>query len=190
MTHQLLLCKEELLACVDCGQQRSQASLHRKDNWGLVVGSAEEDARRQTIGAIGEWAVMTFFHQPFVCSVNTFKAPDVMVNNVGIQVKASERGKYLIIRPDAKDSEPYVYCHVRIPDGDPREWPKSLAPNAFGLVDFKGWMFPYHARLLADSEPSLWRDPGGRKSPAIFIPTELLCDMEELEALTDGQARG
>lgn len=167
-----------LIHAMRLGQVRADASTHRKDNWGLRVTDDEEsqieDARRQTIGTLGEWAVANYFDLGYEFTVDTFKAPDVTVNGYGLQVKASEYGKNFIIRPDAKDFEPYIYCFVELPAEpmDPRQYPGRLSPQAVARVYLRGWMFPAEARERARRDPSLIRDPGGRKSPAIFIPVE------------------
>lgn len=169
----------ETLLAVQCGQKRTEASQKRRDNWGLKNDNEVEDSRRQTIGTLGEFALMKHFKQDLTCSVNTFKQPDLYVRGWGIQVKASERATNLIIRPDAKDYEPYVLVQVEIPDGDPRTW--TRARSRYFLM---GWMFPYYARLWADLEPSMWRDPNGRNSPAIFVPRDWLESIRNLEGLT------
>lgn len=172
---------EAVVQAVEYGQQRTNASLKRRDNWGLKNNDPVEDARRQTIGTLGEWAVAHSFEQDYVFTINTFKAPDVVVNGIGLQVKASERAANLIIRPDAKDHEPYILCHVIMPPGDPRNWTEErLGMHPCVFVDIIGWLYPYDARLIADAYPEYHRDPGHR-SPAIFMPRELLRGMSELE---------
>lgn len=165
-----------VLQAVHDGQVRTSESTQRKDNWGLVNLDPVEDARRQTIGVLGEMAVSEYFQQEYTFTVNTFKAPDLYVKNVGIQVKASEWAKALIIRPDAKNHEPYVLVRVNIPMGDPRTWSVEDMPEDIVTTsaEIMGWLTPYEARLLADSDPSIIRDPNGRKSPAIFIHPEWL----------------
>jgi hypothetical protein len=178
---------EEVVLAVQCGQERTNASKHRRDNWGLKNDDPVEDARRQTVGSLGEFALMKLFDQSLTCSVNTFKAPDLVVNGWGIQVKASEHAKNLTIRRDAQDWQPYVLCHVHMGQGDPRLW---LTQELYQVatVDILGWIFPYAARLLADVDTTLWRDPQGRKAPAIFIPRYLLDPTEALQSLTQTPA--
>lgn len=173
------------LRAVDGGQARTAASKHRKDAWGLVNDDEVLDARRQTVGTLGEFAVMRMFGQELTVSVNTFKLPDVVVNGWGLQIKASEYAKNLTIRSDSKDFEPYILCRVQMPPCDPREWATCDQPNISSTVEILGWIFPYIARLWADLEPSLYRDPGNRNSPAIFIPADWLNSMDSLMALTE-----
>ena len=179
--------KNDLVQAMKYGEIRTGESKKRRDNWGLRNDDPITDSRRQTVGTLGEWAVAEYFQQPYVFTVNTFKAPDVVVNGYGIQVKASEYARALIIRPDAKDHEPYVLARVRMPEGDPRDWEETLASDATGTVELLGWMFPYEARLLADSEPSLIRDPNNRRAPAIFIRPEWLHLMPLLDDWIDGR---
>lgn len=179
--------KHELLECVAYGEQRTSNSKQRKDNWGLRNDDPVEDSRRQVIGVISEWAVAEYFGQAYEYTVNSFKAPDVIVNGYGIQVKASEYARALIIRPDAKDHEPYVLAKVMLPPGDPRQWEETLEESELGQVQLLGWMFPYEARLLADAEPSLIRDPNGRNAPAIFIQPEWLHFMPLLTDWLNGR---
>ena len=178
-----------LVRAVELSMKRTADSIGRKDNWGLVVPKTKagqiEDARRQVIGTLGEWAVANYFNTDYVFSVNTFKEPDVWVTGNdgkvwGLQVKASEYGKNFIIRPDAKNHEPYIYCLVEMPEGDPRMWAQRLPKSAVAFVSIKGWMFPSEARERAKANPSLIRDPGGRKSPAIFIPVPQINPISEL----------
>lgn len=173
---------EQLLQAVDYGQQRSHASLHRRDNWGLDSSDKAEDSRRQTIGTLGEWAVSNYFGQEYFFTVNTFKAPDLFVNGIGIQVKASEFGVNFIIRPDAKDDEPYVYCRVEIPNEpfDAREY--GLFPHLIARVEIVGWLYPWQGRLMAEMDPTLWRNPGGR-TPAIFIPVSEILPLDKLREI-------
>lgn len=174
----------QVMKAVAAGQARTNASKHRKDNWGLINNDPVEDARRQTVGSLGEIAVCELFGMDYDAKVNTFKAPDLVVNGWGLQVKASEYAKNLTIRTDAQDWEPYILCHVHMQPGDPfGQW---LTQELYRQiqVDVIGWIFPYAARLLADVDPTLWRDPQGRKSPAIFIPRYLLDSMESLLSLT------
>lgn len=178
--------REDMIDCMQCGETRTAASTKRKDNWGLKNDDPVEDSRRQTIGYIGELVVARYFGQEMQREVNVFKLPDVFVGAYGLQVKASEWAKNLIIRPDAKDHEPYILVHVEIPSGDPRDWETTLPADASATATIVGWMLPYEARLLADVDPSLHRDPGGR-SPAIFIPRHLLAPIGKLKQLTDTQ---
>lgn len=178
--------REDMIDCMQCGEVRTAASAKRKDNWGLKNDDPVEDARRQTVGYLGELTVARYFDKPMERRVNVFKAPDVVVGKYGLQVKASEWAKNLIIRPDAKDHEPYILVLVEMPAGDPRTWERTLPEDATATATIMGWMLPYEARLLADSEPKLHRDPGGR-SPAIFIPTGMLTPIKRLKRLTDKQ---
>lgn len=179
--------KEDLLQCVVWGETRTSNSKHRQDNWGLKNDDEVVDSRRQVVGVVSEWAVAEYLRQEYIFTVNSFKAPDVVVNGYGVQVKASEYAKALIIRPDAKDHEPYVLAKVKLPSGDPRNWRTSLDDWDVGRVELLGWMFPYEARLLADSEPSLIRDPNNRSAPAIFILPEWLHFMPLLTDWLDGK---
>lgn len=172
----------ELLEAVRYGQKRTEASKNLKDNWGLRNHDPVEDARRQTVGTLGEWAVAKYFNVPYVFTVNTFKAPDLIVNGVGIQAKASEKAEFLTIRRDAKDDEPYVLCHVGMTTGDPRQW-GAAGIDAQAYVTIMGWMYPWQARLMAENDPCLWRDPGRRNSPAIFIPHQELFPMAQLREI-------
>jgi hypothetical protein len=178
--------RADMIDCMQCGEVRTAASTNRRDNWGLKNDDPVEDARRQTVGYLGEMAVARYFGQEMQRAVNVFKLPDVFVGKYGLQVKASEWAKNLIIRPDAKDHEPYILVRVEMPKGDPRDWETTLPAKATAKAVIMGWMLPYEARLLADSDPSLHRDPGGR-SPAIFIPSHLLTPIEKLKRLTDTQ---
>ena len=167
--------KSDMIQAMQYGEIRTSESKKRRDNWGLKNDDPVEDSRRQTVGTLGEWAVAEYFQQTYQFTVNTFKAPDVVVNGYGLQVKASEYARALIIRPDAKDHEPYILAKVAIPAGDPRQWERTLdGQQDYGTVELLGWMFPYEARLLADSDPGIIRDPNGRNSPAIFIRPEWL----------------
>ncbi len=157
--------------------------MKRKDNLGLINEDHVEDARRQTVGYIGELAVSRYFGTEMQREVNLFKKPDVEVGGFGIQVKASEWAKNLIIRPDAKNHEPYVLVLVEMPKGDPRTWEETLPENATATATIIGWMFPSEARELAVTYPHLQRDPG-RRSPAIFIPREMLHPIRHLRELT------
>lgn len=178
--------REDMIDCMQCGEVRTAASAKRKDNWGLKNDDPVADARRQTIGYIGELTVARYFGQEMQREVNVFKMPDVFVGDYGLQVKASEWAANLIIRPDAKDHEPYILVHVQMPEGDPREWEQTLPQDATATATIVGWMLPYEARLLADADESLHRDPGGR-SPAIFIPRGMLTPIQRLKELTDTQ---
>lgn len=180
--------KELLIMAKRFGDIRTQHSIGRKDNWGLIRSDTEEDriedSRRQTIGTLGEWAVACYFGVKYEFSVDSFKAPDVYVNGPdgyiwGLQVKASEYGKNFIIRPDAKDYEPYIYCYVEMPAGDPDNF-EDLPEDTVTRVHIKGWMYPREARERAHANPKLIRDPGGRRSPAIFIPVPQIRPIQEL----------
>lgn len=175
--------RDDMIDCMQCGERRTAASVKRRDNWGLINDDPLEDSRRQTVGYIGELAVSRYFGTEMQREVNLFKKPDVIVGNFGIQVKASEWARNLIIRPDAKDHEPYVLVLVEMPQGDPRTWEKTLPKNAKATATIVGWMFPYEARELAREFPDLERDPG-RRSPAIFIPREMLHPIRHLRELT------
>lgn len=167
--------KERLLQAVQYGQIRTHNSRGLRDNWGLRNTNALEDARRQTVGTLGEMALADAFRLPYVFTVNTFKAPDIVVGGMGLQAKASEKAEYLTIRRDAKDNEPYVLVHIDMPEGDPRAWTSG---EAYGTI--LGWMYPWQARLIADVKPEYWRDPGRRNAPAIFIPAAELLTLEDL----------
>jgi hypothetical protein len=170
---------KQLVAAVNFGQVRTENSRHRKDNWGLRNIDPVEDSRRQTVGTLGEWAVANYFGIPYVFTVNTFKAPDVFVNGVGLQVKASEQARDLIIRPDAKDDEPYILVQVSLPGGNPLSW----ANGEVAFAELIGWLYPWQARLMADCDDRYWRDPGKRNSPAIFIPRNELYPLDTLRQL-------
>lgn len=168
----------ELLQAVMFSEIRTAASKGRKDNWGLVNNDPIVDARRQLVGTLGEWAVASAFGRKYRFSVNTFKAPDVIINGWPLQVKGSEYAKNLIIRPDAKDLEPYILTHVVFPEGDPRLWTEHS--DVYAIVHILGWHFPFDARRAARRDPSMRRDPGGRKAPAIFLQRDMLRPMTEL----------
>ena len=178
---------DNVLDAVMIGQKQTQQSSHRKDNWGLKNDDPIKDARRQTVGFLGEMAVSSCFHVPFEPMKGAFKDPDVYVNGWGLQVKSSELQTpiSLTIRPDAKDFEPYILCRVNIPTGDPRDWhiqERLLAAK----VEILGWIFPYIARLWNDIvDGALIRDPNGRNSPAIFMPQHYLENIEFLKELTN-----
>lgn len=165
---------EEAVECYEWGQVRTRNSAHRKDNWGLRNTDPVEDARRQTVGMMGEFALAKFFGMDpaLTKTVNTFKAPDLVVEGLGpLQVKASERAAELTIRPDAKNDERYVLAKVTL----------SSPIAKFGAwVELLGWTWPWQAREWAEQDPSLIRDPQNRKSPAIFIPARMLHSMDLL----------
>jgi hypothetical protein len=177
---------KQLQTAFHFGQIRQEASKGLKDNWGMRRGSPAEEAQRDVVGILGEWAVANFFGQPYEFTLNTFKAPDVVVNGHGIQVKSSLKAESLTIRRDAKDDEPYVLTLVTMPNLDPFKWHTLDRANAWvGLV---GWMYPWQARLMAECDPSLWRDPGKRNSPAIFIPRAELFTMDKLKEIVYNDA--
>lgn len=148
---------------------REQESVGLRDNHGMKRGSVAQERDRQLRGVLGEWAVSNAVGLSYLFTINTFKAPDlVLQDGRGIQVKCSMRQGPLVVRRDAKDNEVYVLT-----------WMTYLNDGTI-LVTCVGWLTAYEARLLADIIPELWRDPLERNSPAIFVPTYLLRDMEEL----------
>lgn len=149
-------------------------------------GSPAEEARRDVVGILGEWAVANYFGQSYEFTYNTFKAPDLVVNGHGLQVKSSLKGEYLTIRRDAKDDEPYILVRIIIPGSDPHSWHKLDRANGWAFIE--GWMYPWQARLMADCDPSLWRDPGKRNSPAIFILRAELFTMDKLKEIVYNEA--
>lgn len=168
---------EEAVACYEWGQVRSRSAKEkgRKDAWGLRNDDPVVDARRQTVGMMGEYAIAKFFGMdPLLThTVGIFKAPDLVVPGLGgVQAKASDR-KYpeLTIRPDAKNGEFYVLVKVTL----------SSPIAKFGAwTELLGWIDPEEARKMAKHDESLIRDPQGRNSPAIFLPPDLLHPMEML----------
>ncbi len=193
MTNIIAFNRIDTLQAVAFGEERTNASKNRRDAWGLRNNDPVVDSRRQTVGSLGEMAVMRYFNQPELCLVNVFKAPDVVVNGHGIQVKSSERAADLIIRSDAKNTEPYILCKVSMPPNDPRMWRKVnevVHGECWSWVELLGWLYPWQARLMADCADGYWKDPMRRNSPAIFIPREDLYPIDSLKEIVYNDSYG
>ena len=174
------LTEAEAIQALDYAKIRQSESRGLKNAHGLVWQGEAEDEFRQWLGVAGEMVLAKFSGQPYEFLVNVFKAPDLYIGGVPIQVKCSDHNRNLIIRQDAKDDEVYVLVNYKgIVDSFYRE-----------MYNFEilGFIRPRHARLLADCDPSMWRDPPqrvndqavARHAPAIFVPESLLDPVEGL----------